>query len=66
MERYYEIIIRMIVSSDKGDKAVNQSYLVRAMSVTEAEIKMNEDMKDYPNDWEVKSIKETKIEKVIE
>jgi len=66
MNKYYEVSVRMLVSGDKGDKYISQSYLVYAMSTVDVAEKINKDFEEYGSDFEIKSIKETKIQKVIE
>jgi hypothetical protein len=48
------------------EKKVTETYLVEALSVTEAEAKVIEDFKGYTMDFEVKSVSASKIIKIIE
>lgn len=64
MEKYYEVNLRIIVDPEKN-KAVNQTYLVSAVSITDAEVKVTKDMENVIDDWEIKGIKESKIFRVV-
>ena len=66
MNKYYDVQIRITVDTEKGPKSITEVYLVYAVSVTDAEVKINKDFQEFPNDWEIKAIKETKIQKVID
>jgi hypothetical protein len=67
---YYIAKVQMVDSIDtpKGvkEKKVTETYLVEALSVTEAEAKVVEDFKGYTMDFEVKSVSASKIIKIIE
>ena len=67
---YYTAKVQMTDSIDtpKGvkEKKVTETYLVEALSVTEAEAKVIEDFKGYTMDFEVKSVSASKIIKIIE
>jgi hypothetical protein len=56
------------IDTPKGvkEKKVTETYLVEALSVTEAEAKVVEDFKGYTMDFEVKSVSASKIIKIIE
>ncbi len=56
------------VDTPKGpkEKKTTETYLVEALSVTEAEAKVVEDFKGYTFDFEVKSVSASKIIKIIE
>jgi hypothetical protein len=56
------------VDTPKGvkEKKITETYLVEALSVTEAEAKVIEDFKGYTMDFEVKSVSASKIIKIIE
>jgi ribosomal protein S4E len=68
---FYEVIVQLNteIESPNGDvkiKKINEKYLVEAVSVTDAEAIMYEDLKDYQlGDFMVKSVKESKIVSVI-
>lgn len=64
MEKYYEVNLRIIIDPEKN-KAVNQTYLTLAVSVTDAESKINKDMENIIDDWEIKGIRESKISRVV-
>lgn len=56
------------VDTPKGPKIkkTTETYLVEALSVTEAEAKVIEDFKGYTFDFEVKSVNASKIIKILE
>jgi|TARA_R100000479_G_scaffold169534_1_gene111353 hypothetical protein len=65
-DQFYSVKVTVEHETDKGKiKKLTEQYLVNAVSVTDAEVKINEDFENYPNDWEVKSVVATKIIKVI-
>jgi hypothetical protein len=57
-----------VVDTPKGqkEKRVTESYLVDAMSVTEAEAKVVKDFEGYSFDFEVKGVTQSKIVKIID
>lgn len=70
MEKYFEVTVGMVVATQKNgkDKIMKESYLVDAMSVTEAEAKV---VKDFEKagvniDYKVISARESKVIRVIE
>ena len=67
---YYTAKVQMTdaIDTPKGvkEKKVTETYLVEALSVTEAEAKVIEDFKGYTMDFEVKSVSASRIIKIIE
>jgi hypothetical protein len=67
---YYTAKVQMQdeVDTPKGPKVkkFTENYLVEAMSVTEAEAKVIKDFTGYTMDFEVKSVTESRIVKIIE
>lgn len=67
---YYtaKVQLTMVVDTPKGqrEKKVTETYLVEAMSVTEAEAKVVKDFSGSTFDFEVKSVNTSKIIKIIE
>ena len=67
---YYTAKVQLIESVDtpKGtkEKRVTETYLVEALSVTEAEAKVIEDFKGYNFPFAEKSVSANKIIKIIE
>ena len=67
---YYTAKVQLIdtIDTPKGpkEKKITETYLVEALSVTEAEAKVVEDFKGYTFDFEVKSVSTSKIIKIIE
>jgi hypothetical protein len=56
------------VDTPKGTKLkkTSESYLVEALSVTEAEAKVIKDFEGFTFDYEVKSVTASKIVKILE
>ena len=56
-----------VVDTPKGqkEKKVSETYLIDAMSVTEAEAKVVKDFEGYSFDFEVKGVNQSKIVKII-
>ena len=63
---YYVAKVKIAQDTPKGVKWTTESYLVNAVSVTHAEQLVNEDFSGYMGEFEVKSVSNTKICKVIE
>ncbi len=63
---YYIAKVKVAVDTTKGVKHVSESYLVNASTVTHAEALVNKDFQDSGIDFEVKSVSDTRICKVIE
>jgi hypothetical protein len=67
---YYIAKVQLVdaIDTPKGvkEKKITETYLVEALSVTEAEAKVIEDFKGYTMDFEVKSVSASKIIKIIE
>jgi hypothetical protein len=57
--------VREVEQPNGKIKKVSESYLVEAISVTDAEVKIQTHLKDEPFDWSVKTVSETKILEVI-
>lgn len=59
---YYTATVKMQFETDKGHvKSKTESYLVKAESVTDAETIVHEKFKDYPQEFEVKSVSQSRI-----
>ena len=67
---YYTAKVQLVEAIDtpKGvkEKRVTETYLVEALSVTEAEAKVIKDFKGVTFDFEVKSVTASKILKILE
>jgi hypothetical protein len=66
---YFQAVVEIVDMSDKGKQTkTRENYLVDAVSVTDAEVKVNKLFEDegMSSDFQVKSVKETKILQVIE
>lgn len=67
---YYVAKVQLTIEVDtpKGtkQKKTTETYLVEALSVTEAEAKVIKDFQGYTFDFEVKSVNASKIIKILE
>jgi len=64
--KYYKAKVKVIIQDDKGRQKKNvEEYLVNAVSVTDAETKVHEEFKNDSVEFEVTSVLETRIIKVI-
>ena len=67
---YYTAKVQLTQEFDtpKGtkEKKVTETYLVEAMSVTEADAKVVKDFQGYNFDFEVKAVNASKIIKILE
>jgi hypothetical protein len=67
---YYvaKVQLQIEVDTPKGVKVkkTSETYLVEALSVTEAEAKVVKDFQGYNFDFEVKSVNASKIIKILE
>ena len=67
---YYvaKIQLQQEVDTPKGTKIkkITETYLVEALSVTEAEAKVIKDFEGFTFDYEVKSVTASKIVKILE
>jgi hypothetical protein len=66
---YYVAKVQLIdeIDTPKGvkQKKVTESYLIEALSVTEAEAKVVKDFAGYSFDFEVKGVTQSRIIKII-
>lgn len=65
---YFQVNVSIVDINDKGKQTkVTEQYLVDAVSVTDAEVKITKMYEDEGGsvDFQVKSVKETKIIQVI-
>ena len=62
---YYVSKVKIATDTPKGVKWVTETYLVNAVSVTHAEQLINEDFKDSGVEFDVKSVSNSKICKII-
>jgi DNA-dependent RNA polymerase auxiliary subunit epsilon len=59
---YYTVKVKMQYETDKGAvRSKTETYLVKAESVTDAEAIVHDKFKDYPQDFEVKSVSQSRI-----
>ena len=63
---YYVAKVKVVTEDGNGKQKKNtEQYLVHAVSVTDVEAKIHEEFKNDSIDFEVSSVSETKILKVI-
>ena len=64
--KYYLTKVVMKIEQDNGSlKKITEQYLVDAVSVTDAEAKVVKDFEGSTFEWEVTSVIETKIIKIL-
>jgi len=70
MSKYFEVVVEVVTATLKNgkDKKNKETYLVDAMSVTEAEARVVSDFNDagVSIDFKVSSAKESRIIRVVE
>ena len=63
---YYKAIVTITTLDQKGrEKKQSEEYLVNAVSVTDAEVKVHGQFKNTSVDFEVKSVSQTRIIDVL-
>jgi hypothetical protein len=63
---YYQVKVQTEIENDNGKtKKLTTAFLVEAMSFTEVESIVNAEYRNAPNPFTIKSVTETKIEKVL-
>lgn len=63
---YYKAIVTITTMDQKGrEKKQNEEYLVNAVSVTDAEVKVHKQFTNTTVDFEVKSVSQTRIIDVL-
>jgi hypothetical protein len=63
---YYNAKVKIATDGPKGQlKWQTESYLIDAVSITHAEQKINEDFESAGVEFEVKSVSESRIVKII-
>lgn len=66
MLKYYQVVVKIKFQDDKGKiKTKTERYLVDSLTVTEAEARAVEFMKDYPEDFVISSVTESRIVQLI-
>jgi hypothetical protein len=65
---YFQATVEILDMNEKGKQTKKELYLVDAVSVTDAEVKVTKMFEDEGSqvDFQVKSVRETKILQVIE
>lgn len=63
---FWKVKVSVKTEDDNGKiKKRSEEYLVTAISPSDAEVKMHDEFKDYPQDWEITNVSQTKIISVI-
>ncbi len=64
--QYYQVkVVTELESEDGKTKKITNAYLVEAMSFTEVESIINAEYRNAPHPFSIKSVSETRIEKVL-
>lgn len=65
---YYNAKVKVTIEDERSGrpKSHNEVYLVDAVSVTDVEVQVTEEFKHSTFEWEITSVSETKIVKVLE
>jgi hypothetical protein len=64
---FYKAKVKEITQDDNGKlKKTSVEYLVDAVSVTDVEVQITQEYKNVTFDWELSSVSETKVVKVLE
>ena len=64
--QYYQVKVVTELETEEGKtKKITSAYLVEAMSFTEVESIVNAEYRKAPHPFSIKSVTETKIEKVL-
>lgn len=64
--QYYQVkVVTELETEDGKTKKITSAYLVEAMSFTEVESIINAEYRNAPHPFTIKSVTETKIEKVL-
>lgn len=64
---FYKAKVKEITQDDNGKlKKTSVEYLVDAVSVTDVEVQITQEYKNVAFDWELSSVSETKVVKVLE
>jgi hypothetical protein len=63
---YYQATVKVKIEDDNGKmKKHTEQYLVDAVTVTDVEVKVTEEYKGFPGEWELQKVSETKILKIL-
>ena len=67
--KYYEAAVKQVLEIPTKrafkTRVLRDKLLIEGESITYVEAKVNEMMKDNPNEWELTSVKESRIVEVI-
>jgi len=65
-ENFWLAKVKVTTITDRGtQKKFNEQYIVSGVSATDVEVKITEEYKGFPQDWEIVNIKQMNILKVI-
>jgi hypothetical protein len=62
---YYIAKVKVQVNEGKKTKWNTETFLVDAVSVTDAEVKLHQEYEGFPDEWEIRSVSQSPIIKVI-
>jgi len=63
---YYLVKVKIHIIDDGKAKDATEQHLVKAVSVVDCDVKINEHYENMMHDWQIVSVAETKIMDVIE
>ena len=64
---YYSCKVKVTIEDDNGKpKKHTELFLVQAVSVGDVEVQITEEFKEATYDWEIVSVSETKVLKILE
>jgi len=62
---FYTAKVKVQVNEGKKVKWNTETFLVDAVSVTDAEVKLHQEYKGFQDEWEIKSVSQSPVIKVI-
>lgn len=62
---YYVVKFKEQFDTDKGPKWISDQYLIAAESVTDAEVKLTEALKEGLGEFQIESVSKSKLTKII-
>jgi len=62
---FYTAKVKVQVNEGKKVKWSTETFLVDAVSVTDAEVKLHQEYEGFPDEWEIKSVSQSPVIKVI-
>ena len=62
---FYKVQVDVTYDTERGPKKRKENYVVSAVSVTDAEVRITKRFDGYPEDWECISVKQENIVDVV-